>query len=156
MSNFDAAAVKALRDQVVSHALTLGLFDRVAQHEPKGAPGNGLTCSIWADVIEPLPDASGLAATSGRVAFHVRIMAPMLQEPQDDIDGLILTAAVTLIGEYSGHFTLGGTVRDVDLLGAHGEPLKAQAGYLDIDRKLYRVMVVTLPVIINDLWTQVA
>ncbi len=151
---FDAAAVVALRDQIVSHAMTLGVFDKVAQHEPKNAPGNGLFCAIWADTIEPLPDASGLAATSGRVAFHVRIMGNMLQEPQDDIDGLMLTAATTLIGEYSGHFTLGGTVRDVDLLGAHGEALKGQAGYLDIDKKLYRIMVVTLPIIINDLWTQ--
>ncbi len=153
---FDAAAVNSLRDQVVSHALTLGVFDKVANHEPKNAPGNGLFCSIWADTIEPLPGASGLAATSGRVAFHVRIETNMLQEPQDDIDGLILAAATTLIGEYSGHFTLSGTVRNVDLLGAHGEPLKMQAGYLDIDKKLYRIAVVTLPIIINDLWTQVA
>ena len=151
---FDAAAVVALRDQLVSHALTLGVFDKVAQHEPKNAPGNGLFCSIWANTIEPLPDASGLASTSTRLAFHVRIETNMLQEPQDDIDGLILIAATTLISEYSGHFTLGGTVRDVDLLGAHGTPLSAQAGYLDIDRKLYRVMVVTLPVIINDSWVQ--
>ncbi len=33
-----AAAVVALRDQVVSHALTLGVFDKVANHEPKNAP----------------------------------------------------------------------------------------------------------------------
>ena len=151
---FDAAAVLALFDQVKSHAMTLGVFDRVNTHEPKNPPGNGLSCSIWTDVIEPLPDASGLGATSGRVAFHVRVFSSMLAEPQDDIDPQILIAVTTLIGEYSGHFTLGGTVRDVDLLGAHGEPLKAQAGYLDIARKLYRVMVITLPIIINDLWVQ--
>jgi hypothetical protein len=150
----DAAAVLALFDQVKSHAMTLGVFDRVNTHEPKNAPGNGLTCSIWMDVIEPLPDASGLAQTSGRIAFHVRVMSNMLQEPQDDIDPQIFTAVVTLLAEYSGHFTLGGNVRDVDLLGAHGTALSAQAGYLDVDRKLYRVMVITLPLIINDLWVQ--
>jgi hypothetical protein len=153
---FDSAAVISLRDQVVSHALKLGVFDKVANHEPKNAPGNGLFASIYMQEIDPLPEISGLASTSGRVAFHIRIETNMLQEPQDDIDGLILTAATTLIGEYSGNFTLGGTVRNVDLLGAHGEPLKAQAGYLDIDKKLYRVMVVTLPIVINDLWQQVA
>jgi len=152
--SFDAAAVRSLFDQVVSHAMTLGVFDKCNTHEPKNAPGNGLSCFIWADSIEPLPAASGLAATSGRVAFHVRVMSNMTQEPQDDIDPQILTAVTTLLGEYSGHFTLGGTVRDVDLLGEHGEPLKAQAGYLDIDRRLYRVMVITLPIIISDLWVQ--
>ena len=107
--SFDSAAVVALFDAVKSHAMQLGIFERVNQHEPKNAPGNGLSCSIWTDVIEPLPDASGLAQTSGRVAFHVRIMGNMLPEPQDDID-----------------------------------------------HRLYRVMVITLPIIINDLWSQVA
>ncbi|SRR5260370_1264568 len=152
--SFDSAAVLSLRDQVISHALKLGVFDKVANHEPKNAPGNGLFASIYAQEIDPLPDISGLAATSGRVAFHIRIETNMLQEPQDDIDGQILTAATTLMGEYSGNLSLGGTVRNVDLLGAHGEALSARAGYLDIDKKLYRVLVVTLPVIINDLWVQ--
>lgn len=151
---FGAAAVLSLFDQVKSHAMTLGVFDRVAQHEPKNAPGNGLTCSIWVQSIDPVPDASSLIATSGRVELHVRVYSNMLQEPQDDIDPQILTAVTTLMGEYSGHFTLGGTVRDVDLLGAHGQALSAQAGYLDIDHKLYRVMVITLPIILNDMWVQ--
>lgn len=151
---FDDAAVRSLFDAVVSHAMTLGVFERVNSHEPKNAPGSGLSCSIWVDVIEPLPDASGLAATSGRVAFHVRVYSSMVQEPQDDIDPQMLTAVTTLMGEYSGNFTLGGTVRDVDLLGAHGEPLRAQAGYLNQSGKMFRVMVITLPVIINDLWKQ--
>ena len=154
--SFDSAAVLSLFDQLKSHALRLGVFDRVATHEPKNAPGNGLSCSIWVESIDPLPDASSLIATSGRVAFHVRIYSNMLQEPQDDIDPQILIAVTTLMGEYSQNFTLGGTVRNVDLLGAHGEALRAQAGYLDISKHMHRVMVITLPIIINDLWTQVA
>jgi len=35
-------------------------------------------------------------------------------------------------------------------------PLSALAGYLNQDGKLYRVMTVTLPIIINDIWAQVA
>src|SRR5258708_20151603 len=100
------------------------------------------------------PKAWGLANTTGRVESHGRVLSILPQEPRDVTAPQILTAVTTLIGEYSGHFTLGGTVRDVDLLGAHGEPLKAQSGYLDIDRRLYRVMVITLPIIINDLWVQ--
>lgn len=148
----DTAAVNALRDQVISHAQTLGVFDKVANHEPKNAPGNGLFASIWAQTIDPLPEASGLIAVTGRVVFHVRIETNMYQEPQDDIDGQILRAAATLMAEYSGHFTLGGNVRNVDMLGAHGEALRMQAGYLEIDRKLYRTAVVVLPVIVNDMY----
>lgn len=154
--SFNDAAVRSLYSQVVSHCATLGLFDRVAAHEPKNAPGNGLNASVWVQEIIPVPRASGLAATSGKVTLNIRIQSNMLKEPQDDIDREILTAATTLLAEYSGNFTLGGTVRDVDLLGMYGAPLGAQAGYLNQDNRMYRVMTVTLPIVINDLWSQSA
>lgn len=154
--SFDAAAVTSLFAQAQSHLMTLGLFQAVNSHEPKNAPGNGLHCAIWVQAIVPLPRASGLAATTGRVELRARIMSSMLQEPQDSIDPAILTAVTTVMSEYSGNFTLGGTVRDVDLLGQFGVALSAQAGYLTLGNKLYRVMDVTLPVVINDLYVQEA
>ena len=154
--SFDDAAVRTLLDEIVSHAASLGIFDRVASHEPKNAPGSGLSCSVWADAIDPLARASGLASTSGRVAFNVRIYSNMLAEPQDDIDREILTATSTLMGAYSSDFTLGGIARAIDLLGMYGTPLSAKAGYLNHDGKLYRIMEITLPVICNDMWSQTA
>lgn len=153
---FDQAAVIALRDQLLSHAQKLGIFERVAGHEPKSRPGNGMSFTCWAQSIKPLPQASGLAATSGYVVWHSRSMINMLREPQDGIETDLMTAATTLIGEYSGSFTLGGSVRNIDLLGMYGESLSSEMGYLDIDRTLYRVATVVLPVVINDLWTQVS
>lgn len=154
--SFDSAAVISLFAQAQSHALTLGLFETVNTHEPKNSPANGLWCSIWVQAINPLAAASGLAATSGRVELMARIGASMVAEPQDGIDPNILTAASTLMNEYSGNLTLGGTVRDVDLLGQFGTALSAQAGYITIAQSMYRVMDVTLPIIINDLYVQVA
>jgi hypothetical protein len=153
---FDQAAVIALRDALVSHAQKLGIFERVAAHEPKSQPGNGISCVIWAQDIRPLPGASGLNATSGYVVWHARLLANMLAEPQDSIETDLLYAATTLMGEYSGNFTLGGLVRNIDLLGQFGESLSMQAGYLDIDRKFFRVATVVLPMVVNDLWTQAA
>lgn len=148
--------VAGILDGVVSHAMALGLFERVNTSEPKNAPGNGLSCAIWADRIEPVALVSGLAATSARVAFMVRLYAGMLQQPQDAIDPNMLAAVDTLIDAYSGDFDLGGTVKQVDLLGQHGVPLGAQAGYINQDNKLFRVMTVTVPVIVNDVWSQAA
>lgn len=152
--SFDDAAVRTLYSQIVSHCATLGLFDRIATHEPKNAPGNGLNASVWVQEIIPLPRAGGLSATTGKVTFNIRIQTNMLKEPQDDIDREMLSAATVLLNEYSGNFTLGGSVRNVDLLGSFGTPLSAQAGYIQQDNRMYRVMVVTLPIVINDLWTQ--
>lgn len=151
---FDAAAVQALFGAVQTHAQTLGLFERVNSHEPKNAPGRGLSASIWVQAIGPVARVSGLAATSGRVELHVRVYASMLKEPQDSIDPEILAAVSALLAEYSGAFTLGGTVLEVDLLGAYGTALSAQAGYLSQDGKFFRVMVVVLPIIIDNIWGQ--
>ncbi len=149
-------SLTAIVDSCTSHAMALGVFETVNQHEPKGAPGNGVACAIWADAIEPIPEASGLTATTARVALNVRIYMPMLQQPYDQIDPAIMEATSALMGAYSSSFTLDGQIRNVDLLGAHGEPLRARAGYLEMDKKLYRGMVIMLPLIVNDLWTQTA
>ncbi len=137
-----------------SHILALGRFDRVGRHEPKNAPGSGLTASIIGSSIGPGP--SGLATTSARVEFTVRIYSNMTQEPQDGIDVALLSATDVLLNAYSGDFQLGAAVMAVDLLGAYGEPLGAQSGYVTVDQTMFRIMDITLPMVIEDAWTQAA
>jgi hypothetical protein len=146
--------ITVILDGLVSHALASGLFERVNAHEPKSAPGNGLTAAVWADEIGPDPGSSGLAATSGVVTFLVRLYTSMLSEPQDAIDPLMLSAVDTLMTAYSGDFELSGAARCVDLLGQTGKTLSAKAGYLNQDSKVYRVMTITVPVIVSDVWDQ--
>lgn len=143
-----AAILGAVKD----HATRSGLFEVVLGHEPKSAPRGGLAAGVWVDRIEPTN--SGLDATSGRLTVKVRVYRNMLADPQDDIDVRLLDAVDVLMGAYSGDFTLGGLVKSVDLLGLDGDPLSADAGYLEQDGTLYRVMVITLPMHVNDLWTQ--
>lgn len=141
-------------DEVESHCLRSGLFERVNTHEPKASPGNGLSAAVWVQRIGPLAAASGLASTTGRLELRIRIFSNMLQEPQDAIDPNILLTVDTLLEQFSGDFRLGGRVRNVDLLGAHGEGLSAQAGYVKVQSSNYRVMDIVLPLIINDIWAQ--
>jgi hypothetical protein len=143
-------------DQIVSHALSSGWFERVNQHEPKSAPGNGLSCAVWLESIGPPRSGSGLSSTSGRLVFSVRLYTSMLADPADAIDPLLMSACDALLTAYSGDFELGATVRAIDLLGMSGDPLSARAGYLAQDNKLFRVLTITLPLIVNDLWAQVA
>ena len=150
---FNQAAVDDLFDAVVSVPMTLALFERVNSHEPKSAPGNGLTCALWVQDIRPVGRASGLAAVSGVVTFNVRLYTSFLAPSSDEIDPNLLTACTTLLGAYTGSFTLGGTVQNIDLLGMYGPAMAAQAGYLSQDGKMYRIMTITLSVVIDDLWT---
>lgn len=140
---------------VESHALKLGRFERVNTHEPKNAPGNGLTCAIWTEHLEGIR-SSGLDSTSAVLRVYVRIYDNMLREPQDAIDPGIVTATSELFNAYNGDFELGGLVRNVDVLGAAGVSLQAKAGYIQQDKGLFRCMTIVLPLIINDAWDQEA
>lgn len=148
--------ITAILTQIVSHAQKLGVFERVNQHEPKNSPGTGITCAIWNQVIGPYPAGSSIMSTTGRLVFNVRLYTSMLMEPQDAIDPALVTACDLLMTAYSGDFELGGTVKNVDLLGESGTPLSATAGYINIDNKNYRVITILLPLIVNDIWAQAA
>lgn len=146
--------LRAIIDAAVSHALELGWFDQVSGHEPKRAPGLGLSAAVYAQRLSFVRERSGLNSTSALVVLNVRCMTSMLAEPQDDIDPNLLNAVDALMRAYSGDFTLGDLVANVDLLGAHSPGLAADAGYLNQDQQLYRVVVITLPLVINDLFDQ--
>ncbi|MFI9235769.1 hypothetical protein [Streptomyces sp. NPDC053079] len=150
-----ALDINGIVDSVISHAMASGYFERVNGHEPQNAPGNGLTAAVWVDGITPVR-TSGLGTASARLIFNVRLYTPMVQEPADAIDPNLTAATDALMRAYIGDFQLGGTVRQVDVLGQHGAALEARAGYIQQDGALLRVITITLPVIVNDLWDEVA
>jgi hypothetical protein len=145
--------IQGLLDVLVSDALASGRFERVNGHEPKAPPGNGLTAALWAQEIKPVP-TSGLASTSLLFVAQLRIYQNMLSEPQDAIDPAVFDAADDYMGRVTAGFTLGGLVRSVDLLGIHGAPLSAAAGYITVQQTMYRCLTITLPLIVNDVWDQ--
>jgi hypothetical protein len=151
---FDGAAVQAVFAAIQSAAQGLGVFERVYTHEPKSAPGAGLSFACWWDSLDPYPAGSGLSAVSGRVQFSARLYRAYMAKPEDLIDPVLLSAVCSFLAALSGAFSLGGTVRNADLLGESGSALSAQAAYLEMDGKPYRVADITIPVIINDLWTE--
>lgn len=145
---------QAYVDALCSHAMTTGYFDQVNTYEPKSAPGNGITAAVWFTALDPLPRESGLDSTTVRLLMTLRIYTSMLQDPPDYIDPQLLLAVDTLLAAYSNDFTLDGMIKSVDLLGRAGTALGARSGYLTIGSKPQRVVDITLPLIINDAWTQ--
>lgn len=151
-----AFGAQTLFNAIESHARASGLFDSVNTHEPKSAPGGNLHCAIYVSTMAPVAIGSGLAATTGVLTIMARIYLPMIQEPQDKIDPTIAAATDTLMVALSGDFTLGGNARNIDLLGQTGGSLSAQAGYITIDQTTFRSMDITIPIIVNDVFTQAA
>jgi hypothetical protein len=145
--------VAGIRSRLTSHGQAVGI-PQVLGHEPVSAPGSGLTYAVWLGDTAPSPQNSGLASTSARVVFNGRLYLPADTEPMDDVDVILSGAVDQLLGAYSGDFTLGGTVRNLDLLGADGDPLRAEYRYLQLDSITYRTANLNLPMIVNDVWTQ--
>jgi len=154
--NFNDAAVMTVFDKIVSYALASGRFDHVNQHEPKNAPGHNISCSVWINNILPYRPGSGLNATTGVVQLNARLYTNFRSQPYDMIDPHITAATCDLMGALTADFDFGGEagVRNIDLLGMTGVPLSAQAGYVEIDRQMFRVITLTIPVIINDMFVQ--
>lgn len=149
-------AIASILDGVISYTAASGWFDRVQGHEVVNAPGYGLTAAVWLQQIDPIALGSGLNSTSGRLVLQQRLYQNALSEPRDAIDPNLIQATDALMAAYSGDFDLGGTIRNVDLLGHHGISLSGNAGYLDISGKMFRIFDITIPLIVSDLWTQAA
>ena len=104
-----------------------------------------------AQEIDPDSQASGLAATAVDVELNVRLYMALNSENPDVIDPAMMNACSQLLGAYNGDFTLDGLVRNIDVMRA-----KAAAGYIEQAGQILRIMTITLPMVINDLWEQSA
>lgn len=142
-----------LIEAIASVCSATGSFDFVNQHEPKSAP-TGLGAAVWIQSMRPASQRSGLTATSVRFECSIRIYSNMLAEPQDFIDPEMTKVAWRVMTDLTAGLTLNGQVEYIDLLGSDGEPLAWEAGYITIDKAMFRVITITVPMIIEDAWTQ--
>lgn len=148
---FDAAAANALFSALKSVPLQTRLFQDVDTHEPWNAPGTGLYCSIIMGPLRPEPAKSGLNSTTGSITFTVRVWSGAMIRSPDKVDPEVLAAVATLMTAYSADYTLGQLVRNIDLMA-----MSAQPGWVPFEGKQFRVMDIQMPIVINDMFAQVA
>ncbi len=154
--------MRAITDALVSHVQLTGKFEKVSTHEPTTAPANGMTCAVWPQSLGPLVAQSGLSATSAYLVMQVRVydnVIRMSPDEADQIDPGMLTAVDLIMASLTGEFTLVDLIEAVDLLGIGGETLRAESGYIQIGGPgagLYRIMTITVPLIVSEAWEQVA
>lgn len=147
---------RAVMNALTSLAASTGVFETVIGHEPKAAPARtGMTCAVqW---IGMRAASSGQSSVSVRLEFWARCFTSMLQEPQDAIDPAVLDAADALFLAVIGEFQLGlSDVRYVDVFGADGEPLVAEAGYIEQDKVMFRTVDIKIGIVVNDAYTEAA
>lgn len=143
---------KAILDALASAGQRTGLFDSVLTHEPKSAPQlSAPVLALFAGVITPV-QSSGLNSASIRWQVNGRVYMNGFAEPADQIDPEVVTATSLYVASLAGAYSLGGLIRCIDFFGMDGEPLKAESGYLEMDKRIYRCMELEIPLLINDVW----
>jgi hypothetical protein len=150
MANITAAECAELFTSIQSYAEQLNIFQATKTNDPRNAPGSRLFCSITLGAVRPVL-SSGLAAVSLQVTLIVRVWSSELQQPYESIDPEVLAATCSLMGKFAGGLTLGGAVREIDLMA-----MSAQPAYVDFDGKPYRVSEISVPLIVNDTFAEVA
>lgn len=152
---FNQSAINTLIGNISSGAKKFPTFQQVLTHEPKNKPQKDVTLAFWLTDLKPSVKFSDMEGTAGVVTFNHRIYVNFpLGKPEDSTEAKLLNAASLLMNEYSNEFSFGGTVIAVDLLGMDSSGLSMRTGYVSIDNTVFRMADVTVPIIIDNLWTQ--
>jgi len=152
-----AAWLRTRTDAAAVLAAPLTLF------EPKSFPGDGLIGAAWLGGLRVIPRRSTLASTCAGLTWNVRLYRNALgsKADADAIDPAMLTAAVAIINQWHSDLEItdsgGNVIGNFDPLGGEsaGAPLSSDSGYIDIDKRLIRVLTITCNVIVDGAWAQV-
>lgn len=150
-----ALDIDGILNVVATHAQNTGWFQTVVEHPSKQSATNGITAGVWIERIDPIK-SSGLSSVSVRLELEMHVVGSTMAEPYDDIDTNLTKAVDALFTAYIGDFELGGEARHIDVFGAYGQPLGIRVGYLNSSGREVRVFQIRIPIIINDVWDEVA
>lgn len=146
-------------DTAVNYILTgaakTGMFENLVAHEPGAAPSKtGLTAGCWVSTYEPA--TSGLNSVSMRLTMQLRIFHLLARgKAQDSVDTKVMKGVDAVLNYYIGHFQGLTGSRYVDVFGADGEMLRAALGYAEQDGTRFRIADVFIPLVINDVYSEV-
>lgn len=141
---FDARTTLTLME---SYLLKTGMFTHVQIGEPKQPP-QGITAAVYMAAINT-------ASLSFTAAQEVHVVAVRLYHWQDadplEVPSLSLDDVLLQLEEaLHGDFSLSATIRDIDFNGVLGAPYDAVFGYLELSGVHYRVVDVTIPLIVDS------
>jgi hypothetical protein len=151
--------VEGIQAAICAAGLRTAYVDTFDDHEPREAPNQGVHAACWLLSVKPVgPRVSGLGSAGTVVTYLVRLYMSANKStnvPYGEIESQMKRATAALYAQYIGDFTLGGRVRNVDIFGHSSPGLSADAGYAKFDGADFRIMTITLPLIVNDEYEEV-
>jgi len=133
--------------QIQGHLAKSGYFQEVLIGEPVSVrPENGHSAAIWTIGVR-------IPATTCTKAIRVydtkiRLYARAFQRDSKQVELGLADAVFRTTSELLGEFDLGGHVREIDIGGMYGAPLRALWGYENLDNSVYRICDLDMGIII--------
>lgn len=149
----------ALQTWLIGHATsTVELATPVLAYEPKlkidySAAAGKPVAAGWLGPLRVAPGHGGLSSTSARVTWTLRLHLNAFDPDQAAVERTILSAADALLAAYFADLRPAAGI-EFDPKGAYGDALTGDPGYLDIDKQMSRVYVITLGVVVSDAWVE--
>jgi uncharacterized protein (UPF0212 family) len=123
-----------------------GEFTTVQIGEPKSPPVGDLSAAVF------MNDAAVVAVTlQTTVEIHevtVRIYRNMLEEPEADNEIRLSQVLNGVVSDLLGDYDLGATIRNI-AVGEYGRTLSAAWGYVDVGGTIYRMIDLSVPMIVD-------
>ncbi len=135
---------------VESHLKASGRFAQVFDHEPTNAadlPDRSFAAAIW--VTAARIEETTLTGTIELHVLTIRIYRNMFAEPLGLQEIASSRVASEVADSFLTDFTLGGTIRAVDVGQQYGTPFGIDWGFGDVSGTLYRMADIQLPLIVD-------
>lgn len=81
---------------------------------------------------------------------RVRLYTKAFKRPQDSREFELARAVQQVSSRLFGDFTLGGTIREIDISGQFGQPVRARWGHAPVAGVMYRIADIDLALVVND------
>jgi hypothetical protein len=136
---------------IETYVQKLGLFQTVQIGEPKSPPGQGIHAAIFMTSVSVNMVYAGGDTRENHVVT-VRVYKDMLAEnyePQQNLESDLASVLSKLMSNLLGDTDLESTVMSIDAAGMDGSSMNANFGYVDVGGSMYRIVDVTVPLIVN-------
>jgi len=139
-------------NMVASFLEKRGEYTNVQIGEPKSPPVGDLSAAVF------VASASVVGLTlQTTIEIHeitVRLYRNMLEEPEEDNEIRISQAVTGIVSDLLGDYDLGASIRNI-AVGEYGQSLSATYGYLDLGGTMYRMVDITVPLLVDGSATPV-
>lgn len=150
-----AIALKSTMQALQSKLRAMGnVYEAVIAEpsQPFTAPAQTkrVAAAVW--FVSWLPTLTLATSVEGFI-LNVRLHVDAFAKPQEEHELALTDTFSEFTTDIQQDYTLGGVVREIDIAGQFTDGMSAEAGRITLSDKMYRIIDITVPVIVNDVAT---